>query len=106
MSGGGLELLLDVRPPEQFAICHLPGAWNVPWKNFEHHLPDIKQRLTVLGREGADSDQPAVHVVCRRGNDSQRAVAKLCAEGILGAIDVVGGMEAWARDVDTLYPLY
>lgn len=40
-----------------------------------------------------------LYVMCRRGNNSQRAVAKLRQLGITNVVDVVGGIEQWARDV-------
>eukprot|EP00884_Botryococcus_braunii_P020045 jgi/Botrbrau1/6724/Bobra.0324s0015.1 len=47
-----------------------------------------------------------VFVVCRRGNDSQRAVHLLRQTGFEGAVDLVGGLQAWAREVDPRFPLY
>jgi rhodanese-related sulfurtransferase len=42
----GLVTLIDVRPAEEFAAGHIPGAVNVP-------LPELPERLTSLpsGRE-------------------------------------------------------
>lgn len=78
------HLLLDVRPPEQFAIAHLPGAVNVPFDGFEEQLADVQALCgaTGAGNSGSSdaggapqSDEqqgaPAVYVICRRGNDSQ-----------------------------------
>lgn len=39
--GRGEAILLDVRPPEEFAAAHLPGAINVP-------LPELEERLGEL----------------------------------------------------------
>lgn len=39
----GLVSVLDVRPEDEFALGHLPGAVNVP-------LPELKRRLAVLPR--------------------------------------------------------
>lgn len=53
-------------------------------------------------------DGPArgvLYVLCRRGNNSQLAVARLRAAGIVNAVDVVGGIEAWAREVDPRMPV-
>jgi adenylyltransferase and sulfurtransferase len=57
---------------------------------------------------GNENAAPApLFVVCRRGNDSQRAVALLRQEvGLSVAVDVVGGTEGWAREVDPGFPLY
>lgn len=47
-----------------------------------------------------------VYVVCRRGNDSQLAVQRLRQAGIDGAVDVMGGLMAWARECDVGFPTY
>ena len=50
-----------------------------------------------------------VYVVCRRGNDSQRAVKLLkekFADLDLVIKDIEGGLHAWARDVDRSFPVY
>lgn len=49
---------------------------------------------------------PACVVVCRRGNDSQRAVRMLREGGVGGAVDVVGGLAAWSRGADVGFPAY
>lgn len=58
------------------------------------------------GAGAAAQAAPPLYVVCRRGNDSQRAVARLRQLGITHAVDVVGGMEGWAREVDVEFPTY
>ena len=157
-------VLLDVRPAEQYNICHLPGgsmggragwwagsasqpdsrpapssllrhrlvnlssthtrhvaphpagALHTPYKHFDRHLDAIRQCLAEAaspssnGSSSAAEEQqqapPPLYVVCRRGNDSQRAVAALRAAGVAHAVDVVGGMEAWAAEVDPGFPTY
>jgi len=56
------------------------------------------------GGGGASADCK-LYVMCRRGNNSQLAVARLREAGILNAVDVVGGMENWARSVDDTMPI-
>jgi adenylyltransferase/sulfurtransferase len=109
IDGGPGHVLIDVRPPEQFDICHIPGAVSAPYKNFGAHLDAIEQRVAAVARAAGATQPaapPALYVVCRRGNDSQRAVAALREAGLAHAVDVVGGVEAWAREVDPGFPLY
>lgn len=105
------------------------GAMHTPYKHFDRHLDAIRARLATPGTHPAaagtaatagdaagqdgtaedsssPSEQPPFYVVCRRGNDSQRALAALRRAGISQGVDVVGGMEAWAREVDTSFPMY
>ena len=65
-------------------------------------------------------DTPAVVCVCRRGNDSQLVVKKLqeelkmqLSQGELDRnqpdvkfVDIKGGLHAWARHVDSQFPIY
>jgi adenylyltransferase/sulfurtransferase len=48
------------------------------------------------------------YIVCRLGNDSQIAVEALRSVSQEGAVvkDIVGGLKAWSRDVDPMFPVY
>lgn len=51
----------------------------------------------------------SVFVVCRRGNDSQRAVRLLqskFAELSIEIKDIKGGLHQWSKEVDPAFPLY
>lgn len=95
-------LLIDVRPLEQYKIFRLPGAVHAPWgRTFDD---------CVAQHMGGDQDEEReVIVYCRRGNDSQRAVQrlKILWEGKRNGDvkDMVGGIEAWAKEVDEDFPI-
>src|SRR3970282_2222770 len=40
----GLVTVLDVRPPEEYAAGHLPGAINVPLERLEGYLAKLPKR--------------------------------------------------------------
>ncbi len=44
----GLVDVLDVRPPEEYAAGHLPGAVNVPLADLEQHLQDLDPGREVV----------------------------------------------------------
>jgi rhodanese-related sulfurtransferase/DNA-binding transcriptional ArsR family regulator len=44
----GLVTVLDVRPPEEFAAGHLPGAINIPLNELEVHLTDLDPAREVV----------------------------------------------------------
>lgn len=44
----GLVTVLDVRPPEEYAAGHVPGAINVPLKDLEKHLNDLDSNQEVV----------------------------------------------------------
>lgn len=93
---GAPHLLLDVRSEEEFAICSLPNSLHIP-------LRQLSERVdTVVGQAA----QSPVYVVCRRGNDSQRAVSLLGERGFVGAKNIQGGLLEWARTIDPAFPIY
>lgn len=55
---------------------------------------------------GRGAQQRPVYVVCRRGNDSQRAVQLLQPAGFPHAKDLRGGLQAWAEEADAAFPVY
>jgi rhodanese-related sulfurtransferase/biotin operon repressor len=44
----GLVTVLDVRPPEEFAAGHLPGAVNIPIHELEKRLGELPKRKEVI----------------------------------------------------------
>ncbi|KAF9533718.1 hypothetical protein CPB83DRAFT_844426 [Crepidotus variabilis] len=94
----GVELsIIDVRPPTEFGICQLPGSRNIPLKAL---LEDPKKCI--------DSGTEPVYVVCRLGNDSQIAAKALRSqiEGEITVKDVIGGLQAWSKEIDPSFPIY
>ncbi|MEV8122559.1 rhodanese-like domain-containing protein [Streptomyces sp. NPDC085944] len=77
-------VLLDVREKPEWTAGHAPGAVHVPLTELVAGaaLPDRVQGCPLV-------------VICRSGHRSQQA-AKLLAERGAQAVDVEGGMNAWA----------
>lgn len=92
-------LIVDVRPPDQFAICSLRSSVNIPLSELANRIDEIRQLLA----EG--STKSGIVTVCRRGNNSQIAVKVLRDHGI-AAKDVIGGITEYARLVDPSMPIY
>ena len=44
----GLVTVLDVRPPEEFATSHLPGAINIPVRELEKRLKELPKGKEVI----------------------------------------------------------
>ncbi|HEY9148093.1 MAG TPA: metalloregulator ArsR/SmtB family transcription factor [Gammaproteobacteria bacterium] len=44
----GLITVLDVRPPEEYAAGHLPGAINIPLAELEEHLDELDPEHEVI----------------------------------------------------------
>ncbi|MER6468092.1 rhodanese-like domain-containing protein [Streptomyces collinus] len=77
-------VLLDVREPDEWRAGHAPRAV---------HLP-LSQLAAGAGLPAAAHARRLV-VICRSGHRSQRAATLLAARGA-DAVDVIGGMRAWA----------
>ncbi|PIV27001.1 MAG: molybdenum cofactor biosynthesis protein MoeB [Anaerolineae bacterium CG03_land_8_20_14_0_80_58_20] len=86
-------LLLDVREPHELAISALRGATNIP-------LGELAARLSEL-----DSAKEMV-VFCKAGTRSTRALELLVSAGFKKVKNLKGGINAWAKDVDTELPVY
>lgn len=44
----GLVTVIDVRPPDEFALGHLPGAINVPLAELDGHLPALRTEREIV----------------------------------------------------------
>ncbi len=75
--------MLDVRESDEWAAGHAPGATHLPMSE-------------LTGRMGELPDTDPLYVVCRSGGRSARVVAYLARQGY-PAVNVEGGMQAWAR---------
>lgn len=85
--------LLDVREPHELEISALPEAVNIP-------LGELAGRLSEL-----DSADEMV-VFCKGGSRSARALELLSSAGFKKAKNLKGGINAWAKEVDTRLPVY
>jgi len=85
--------LLDVREQWEFDIVHLPGSVLIP-------LSQLPQRLA-----GLDADRPVV-VICHHGVRSRTAAKLLEQSGFTKVINLKGGIDAWARELNPNMPVY
>lgn len=87
--------LIDVREDYEWAICNLEevGARLVPLAT----LPEAVESL--------DASEPLI-IHCRSGPRGDRAVEYLRAVGFDNAVNLAGGILAWAEEVDPAMPQY
>ncbi|KAG6007014.1 hypothetical protein E4U21_006534 [Claviceps maximensis] len=103
-------LLVDVRDKERFGLASIPGSINVPISRFmSHRLTSKESPSWPEGFPTNIATDVPVYVVCREGNDSQIAAAKLKEWGLhrggerfVG--DIEGGLRAWKKSVDGSLP--
>lgn len=86
-------LLLDVREPWEFQICHLEGSELIPMGRLPSALGSL------------DPDRETV-VICHHGIRSRQVARFLDYQGFRRVINLSGGVAEWARDVDRHMPTY
>ncbi len=85
--------ILDVRNPEEFQICRIPGSTLIP-------LPQLPQRFAELDR----GREIVVH--CKSGMRSLKATQFLRQQGFDRIKNLKGGILAWAERIDPGMPKY
>ena len=91
-AGDGV-FILDVREPQEYRICSIPGSTLIP-------LGDLPGRLRELAGRG----EMIVH--CKSGARSAKAVKILREAGFAGARNLRGGILRWIDAVDPSLPKY
>ena len=85
--GGESVTLLDVREPHELAICKVAGSVDIP-------MQQVPQRLSELPRDGA------IVVMCHHGGRSRMVTNFLRQNGYGNAVNLAGGIDAWAQAVE------
>ncbi|MDT3671441.1 MAG: rhodanese-like domain-containing protein [Aromatoleum sp.] len=91
--GGDKPVLLDVREPWEFEICHIEGSQPMPMGS-------------VPARAGELDAQAETVVVCHHGGRSAQVGMFLERQGFRNVINLAGGVAAWAAQVDPAMPRY
>ncbi|XP_033498088.1 adenylyltransferase and sulfurtransferase MOCS3 [Epinephelus lanceolatus] len=115
IDSGEPHLLLDVRPLVEVDICHLPFSLNIPLSSLEDrksdHIRLLQERISQLQQQMEGDRRPPVYVICKLGNDSQKAVQvmeKMSWSEVdsIAVKDISGGLMAWAKRIDPTFPQY
>jgi len=87
------HVVLDVREAEELAICRFETALHIP-------MQQIPARLAEL-----PMNEPLV-VICHHGMRSMQVVNFLRDAGRHNAVNLDGGIDAWARQIDAAMQRY
>jgi len=79
--------LLDVREPMETNFCKIHGSLDIP-------MGQIPRQLSRLPKEGC------LLILCHHGMRSSQVTAFLRNQGFDNAVNVAGGIDAWAQVVD------
>ena len=93
LAGDAPPVVLDVREATELAICAIEGALHIP-------MQEVPARLEELPRE-----RPLV-VLCHHGVRSRMVAEFLRRAGRADVANLSGGIDAWAREIDTDMALY
>ena len=86
-------VLIDVREPHEFQISRIPGSTLIP-------LGDVPKRWQEI-----PTDKEIV-LHCKAGIRSAKALLFLQQQGYKNLLNLKGGIDAWAEEVDPSLPRY
>jgi len=86
LARGDRFILLDVREPDEFERCHIPGARLLP-------LSELPSRISELNR----TDE--IILQCRSGKRSAEALGLLQQAGFARLWNLKGGIIAWLNEI-------
>lgn len=95
LASGVESTLIDVRELHELQHGMLDGAIHIPMQSVPANVNEFDQ----------DKAKPVV-LICRSGKRSDQVGQYLEQIGFSDVINLVGGMNAWATDVDTSMTVY
>ena len=93
IDAGRKPILLDVREPFEYALCHLESSTLIPVDQLSLHLKELDLNDEIV-------------VYCHIGIRSAGAVSLLRKNGFTKVKNLTGGIDAWAVQVDPEMPRY
>ncbi len=87
---GERVVLIDVREPNEFAICKIEGAQLIPMRQIPGELQDLEGK----------AENSMLIVFCHHG------MRRLRAQGVEACTSMAGGIDAWSLAVDPTVPRY
>lgn len=90
---GESHVLLDVREDWEFAIGHVDGSINIPMSAITVSLDSLDRTTKVM-------------CLCHHGMRSEQVAHYLETQGFMDVTNVLGGIDAWSRQVDPSIPTY
>jgi molybdopterin/thiamine biosynthesis adenylyltransferase/rhodanese-related sulfurtransferase len=89
---GDKPFILDVREPHEYQICNI-GGHLIPLGELQKHLGELDRNRDIIAH-------------CKMGGRSAKAVDLLRQSGFTKAVNLKGGIIAWADKIDPKMPKY
>jgi rhodanese-related sulfurtransferase len=86
-------MLLDVREPWEFETCHIDGSVNIPMGQIPQQLEQLQMANEIV-------------VICHHGIRSQQVIRFLRPQSVATLVNLDGGVDAWAREIDPDMAVY
>ncbi len=86
-------VLVDVREKWEFEYCHIPNSIHIS-------VSDIPKNISIL-----ETKTPII-LVCHNGRRSRQIGEELIKKGFDNLINLKGGVDQWADDIDKSMPKY
>lgn len=89
----GQLVLLDVREPAEYAICHIDNSVHIPMGEITRRIDELDESREVV-------------VMCHHGMRSMQVAMYLASKGFTRVANLEGGIDAWAVKIDTSMARY
>ena len=86
-------VILDVREPWEFEHCRLAGALNIPLQALPTRWSELNPRRPLIA-------------VCHHGMRSHYAAEFLRHNGFTEVLNLTGGIDRWAAEIEPAMPRY
>jgi rhodanese-related sulfurtransferase len=93
LDSGETLTVLDVREPEEIAIARFDGALEIPMQDIPARVGELDPAAEIV-------------VVCHHGVRSAHVAMFLVDQGFSRVLNLTGGIDAWALEVDRSVPRY
>ena len=80
-------LLLDIREPHELEVARLPNVLHIP-------MNDVPERAAELPRD------KEIVIMCHHGRRSGRLCSYLMEQGFTNVVNLRGGIDAYALEID------
>lgn len=85
--------LLDIREPEEWAICQIKGSQLIAMGDVSGQLHDIPDDVPIV-------------CICHHGIRSQSVQHFLLRNDFEEVYNLIGGIDRWSKEVDPTIPRY
>ncbi len=86
-------LLLDVREPVELQICRIENSVHIPMGQIPHTIDQLPKEQHIL-------------TICHHGMRSMNVTRFLRAQGFSSVTNIKGGIDAWAKQIDSSLQTY